>query len=187
MSSQLNDTLRACGAHLQAFSLPKWEEIPDLGLYMEQVILLMRQYAQPLPGGGDEAPVTAAAINNYVRTKVMPKPNKKKYYRIHIAYLIMICALKQGINIAVIGNMLPLDLGENEVRDFYGEFARRYQVAARIFSEKVEEMLLPVLDDDSAGVNDVICLFAVVSAFSRQLSEKLLKIMPQPAESERDE
>lgn len=50
----------------------------------------------------EEQIITAAAINNYVRTKVMPGPNKKKYYRIHIAYLIIICSLKQNLSLAML-------------------------------------------------------------------------------------
>ena len=31
--------------------------------------------------------VTSAMVNNYVKLKLIPKPNKKKYNKEHIAYL----------------------------------------------------------------------------------------------------
>ena len=87
--------LRRWETYLNNYRLPAWEQIPDLGLYMEQVIALLRQYLDYLPPElKDEEFITAAAINNYVRTKIMPEPVKKRYYRIHIAYLLVICTLK---------------------------------------------------------------------------------------------
>ena len=87
--------LRRWEKYLDSYRLPSWEEIPDLGLYMEQVIVLLRQYLDYLPPElKAEEFITSAAVNNYVRTKLMPEPVKKRYYREHIAYLLLICTLK---------------------------------------------------------------------------------------------
>ena len=89
--------LRRWERYLDNFRLPQWEEIPDFGLYMEQVITLLREYLDYLPPElKEEQFITAATINNYVRTKVMPEPVKRRYYRVHIAYLIIILTLKQS-------------------------------------------------------------------------------------------
>lgn len=79
------------------YHLPDWDAIPDLGLYMDQVIVLLEQYLTfiPAPTGSKERFVTSSTINNYVRLKIMPAPVKRKYHRIHIAYLIMILTMKQ--------------------------------------------------------------------------------------------
>ena len=88
--------LRRWEVYLESFRLPDWETIPDIGLYMEQVVVLLKQYLDYLPPElkREDQPITAAAINNYVRTKIMPSPEKKRYYRVHIAYLIIFCTLK---------------------------------------------------------------------------------------------
>ena len=100
--------LRRWETYLNNYRLPDWEQIPDLGLYMEQVIVLLRQYLDYLPPElKDEEYITSAAINNYVRTKIMPEPVKKRYYRVHIAYLLVICTLKQGLSIGLIRKLLP--------------------------------------------------------------------------------
>ena len=92
--------LRRWEKFLAAYRLPDWDAIPDFGLYMEQVVQLLKQYLDYLPPELKQAePITAAAINNYVRTKLLPEPRKKRYYRIHIAYLIMICTLKQSLRL----------------------------------------------------------------------------------------
>ena len=41
--------LRRWEKYLQDYRLPKWEDIPDFGLYMEQVLALLRQYLDYLP------------------------------------------------------------------------------------------------------------------------------------------
>ena len=48
--------------------LPAWEELPDLALYMDQVLSLTARY---LPGGEGKA-LTSAMVNNYVKQKVLP-------------------------------------------------------------------------------------------------------------------
>ena len=64
--------LRRWEKYLDDFRLPRWEEIPNLGLYMEQVTVLLREYLDYLPPElKDEQFITAATINNYVRIKVM--------------------------------------------------------------------------------------------------------------------
>ena len=75
---------------LERFDLPDWDSLPQLDLYMDQVILLLTQYLSPLERYGEEKAITASIINNYVRMKVMPPPVKKRYSRVHLAYLIII-------------------------------------------------------------------------------------------------
>ena len=100
--------LRRWEKYLEHYRLPAWEEIPDFGLYMEQVVQLLKQYLSYLPPGLKQSQtITSAAINNYVRTKMLPEPRKKKYYRVHIAYLIMICTLKQSLSLSML-QTLPL-------------------------------------------------------------------------------
>ena len=84
--------LRRWDRFITDYHLPEWETIPDFGLYMDQVIVLLEQYLSfiPSPAGTKEHFVTSSTINNYVRLKIMPAPVKRKYFRVHIAYLIMI-------------------------------------------------------------------------------------------------
>ena len=61
-------------AGMDAFRLPDWESLPQLELYMDQVIILLNQYLGPLYRSGEEKAVTASIINNYVRLRVLPAP-----------------------------------------------------------------------------------------------------------------
>lgn len=173
--------LRRWERYLDRFRLPAWEEIPDIGLYMEQVVTLLREYLDYLPPElKEEEAVTAAAINNYVRTRVMPGPQKKRYYRVHLAYLIMICTLKQGLSISLVQKLLPVGLPPEEVRRIYSRYAERHRVTAQYFTQQVyaAAALFLDLEPESAlttdRVEDLIASAAMLGGFSRLLAEKLL-------------
>ena len=55
--------------YITDYHLPQWESIPDFGLYMDQVVLLLERYLSFIPPVNEEKEriVTASAINNYVR------------------------------------------------------------------------------------------------------------------------
>ena len=173
--------LRRWEKYLKCFRLPAWEEIPDIGLYMEQVMSLLKQYLDYLPPElKDEQPITAAAINNYVRTKVMPEPQKKRYYRIHISYLIMICTLKQSLSISMVQKAVPAGLSEDEVRAMYETYASRHRITTEYFAEQVRIIAGPILDHEdnvecaAEETSELIMMSAIGSGFSGLLAQKLL-------------
>ncbi len=181
--------LRRWEKYLLNYRLPAWEEIHDIGLYMDQVITLLRQYLDYLPPElKEEQVITPAAINNYVRKKIMPEPVKKKYYRTHIAYLIMICTLKQCMSISTLQTMIPMGLSEAELERTYNAFSARHRASALFFIEQVRMVAAGILDhEDRADIStdetgDLITTAAVVSGFSRLLAEKLLLLDGKTAE-----
>ena len=163
--------LRRWETYLHDYRLPSWEDIPDLGLYMEQVLALLRQYLDYLPPElKDEQFITAATINNYVRNRFMPEPCRKKYYRVHIAYLIMICTLKQTLSIATLHSMIPVGLSEQEVREIYSAYAEKHRLAAGpILAHERTQCALA-----TSETSELISEIAILSGLSRLLAEKLL-------------
>lgn len=174
--------LRRWEKYLNNYSLPQWEDIPDIGLYMEQVLMLLKKYLDYLPPElKEEQFLTAATINNYVRNRFMPGPRKKRYYRVHIAYLIMICTLKQSLSIATLQKMIPVGISENEVREIYSDYVQRHRIARAYFVQQVRLAAGPILDHAEPApefaVNDagqLVAATAIVSGLCRLLAEKLL-------------
>ena len=173
--------LRRWEKYILRFRLPDWEEIPNIGLYMDQVVMLLMGYLDYMPPElKEEQVVTAAAINNYVRKGIMPSPEKKKYYREHIAYLVMICTLKQSLSIAMLQKLLPAGRGEEEVRPVYEAYVRRHRESARFFVRQVRAASANILKHPDAGedavenTEDLIASTAIVGGFARLLAEKLL-------------
>ena len=173
--------LRRWEKFLAAYRLPEWDAIPDFGLYMEQVVQLLKQYLDYLPPELKQAePITAAAINNYVRTKLLPEPRKKRYYRIHIAYLIMICTLKQSLRLSMLQVILPGDLSEEETRRMYSAFALRQQHCAKYFLEQVRLTAAAMFDRavttelNVRNTPEMIVSAAILSGFTNLFAEKLV-------------
>lgn len=175
--------LRSWEKYLRAFRLPAWEDIPNLGLYMDQVVFLLTEYLDYLPPEiKEERFITAATINNYVRMKAMPEPVKKKYYRVHIAYLIMICTLKQTLSIATLHGFIPTGIPEEEVKAIYTSYVQRHTATAEMFVEQVRLAAGSILDPDchsadrdaTQQTSDLIASSAIAGGFARVLAEKLL-------------
>ena len=122
-----------CGA-LTRQKLPRWSELPDLDLYMDQILSLVGRYLGDYPGF-DGKGLTASMVNNYVKQQVMPAPVKKKYTRTHLAYLIMICVLKPVLPISVIRQLLSAALAEQTEAAFYDGFCRQFEDSCRAAAE----------------------------------------------------
>ena len=167
------------------FTLPTWEELPDFGLYMDQVVALLSRYLDfHLDPDGTEKMITVSTVNNYVRLKIMPAPEKKKYGRIHLAYLLMICTLKQNLSIAYVQKMIPMGLTEEEVRARYDSFVARHRSTAMYFTEQVRQASAAVLAPEgrSADVEELVCASAVFGSLARILTEKLIDLQGRELE-----
>ena len=166
--------------YLNGYRFPEWKEIPNIGLYMEQMIALLTQYLDFIPVEDPlEKPVTATAIHNYVRLRVMPAPEKRKYYRVHIAYLIMIFTLKQSVSIQGIQKILPQNLTEEEVKEHYMEFMAQHQRISRYFTEQTRDTARDILSPDctdESAIESFVTQMVLTAGFSRLLVEKLLRL-----------
>ena len=173
--------------YLNNYKLPAWKELPDIGLYMDQVIALLGQYLDFIPmEDSKDKPVTPTTINNYVRLKVMPAPEKRKYYRVHIALLIMIFTLKQGISINGLQQLLPSTADEEEIKNFYTSYVERLQEVGNFYTAQTRAAVQDILDPqvtDEGVVENVIIQSILQSGFSRIMAEKLLHL--QDADPER--
>ena len=87
------------------FSYPKWEELPNIDLYLDQVLLYVNQVCAP-SFSQKEKGLTASMVNNYVKHGYISKPEKKKYQRKQIARLIAITTLKSVFSIQEIAQTL---------------------------------------------------------------------------------
>ena len=159
----------------------KMVHIPDLGLYMDQVVVLLAQYLNFIPAmpGGKESFVTSSTINNYVRLKIMPAPVKRKYFRVHIAYLIMILTMKQSISISDVQKIIPADIPEEDVRAIYQEYSEKFRHIALFFNQQVQDAAEDIRTPDQPGeaaVSRLVIESTLIAGFSKILAEKLIRL-----------
>ena len=70
------------------FHMPRWNELPDIDLYLDQVVNYIERYLGAYFINKEDKVITKTMINNYVKQGVMPAPEKKKYNRAQIALTI---------------------------------------------------------------------------------------------------
>lgn len=146
------------------FHLPRWEELPDLALYMDQVLLVLNTALQPVTVG--EAPaVTAAMLNNYVKLKLTAPAEKKKYGRSHVARFLMICLYKRVLSMQEIAALVELVEAGRTAAEGYNAFAG-----------ELERLLLapeaPAGEDCPPAVSAGIRAVAAKITLERLLAEK---------------
>ena len=105
-------------------SYPKWEDIPNIDLYLDQVLLYVNQVCAPISPDKEKG-LTASMVNNYVKHGYLTKPDKKKYQRKQIARLIAITTLKSVFSIQEIAqtlNSLQTQASSDQLYDAFVDY-----------------------------------------------------------------
>lgn len=169
---ELEGAISAWEKKAEEKSLPSWEELPDIELYMDQVITLLDGYLAML---GNEKAITQAMINNYVKLGIMPAPIKKRYSKKHLAYLIIICFLKQTLSMELIKKIIPADSTDEEVKEIYRSFKENQKKAYSYVMENVKKVAGPILETESnQRMNDLVLQISITSNICKLLTETII-------------
>ncbi len=144
-------------------TLPAWSDLPDLELYMDQVLSLVVRYL-----GTDGKALTASMVNNYVKMGAVPPPTKKRYTRAHLSRLIIICVLKSVLPLVDIQALIERGIKDSSDEQFYSAFREQYQ--------SVREEL-SVLYDSSVSVPSLLSA-ALRAQAEQQIALKLCATLP---------
>ena len=146
MDNEVKEFLAALQKKLVSIDYIKTEDIPNIGLYMDQVTTFMDEQLEACKRYEDDKILTKTMINNYTKNKLLPPSNKKKYSREHIFLLIMIYYLKSILSISDIQSLLePLSeryFPENtenglSLSDIYQKIINDYAVNETAISEDI--------------------------------------------------
>ena len=97
-----------------------WEELPDLALYMDQIISYM---PRQLIRFDDGEALTSAMVNNYIKDGLVPRAEGKRYGPVHLGYLTAVCALKKVLPVRDIGVLLSAGQASGKASQaLYGYF-----------------------------------------------------------------
>ena len=80
-----------------------WNELPDLALYMDQIISYM---PRQLIHFDENSALTSAMVNNYIKDGLVPRAEGKRYGPIHLGYLTAVCALKNVLSVRDTGALI---------------------------------------------------------------------------------
>ncbi len=92
-------------------------DIPDIGLYMEQVTGLIDSKLGSLTRSPDDKVLTKTMINNYTKAGLLIPPVNKKYYRDQVILMILIYYLKNILSINDIRDLFAPILNDITIRE----------------------------------------------------------------------
>lgn len=113
------------------------QSIPNLDLYMDQVITLFEEKLTHTKRNEEDKLLTKTMINNYAKDKLLMPAKKKKYTREHIILMILLYEMKQILTIS-------------DIKTLFGTIVKEDHVNAK----KLEEIYQIYLTLKKKGLND---------------------------------
>lgn len=114
---------------LEQFKLPRWEELPSIDLYLDQVLSLLDEWLGDYLSYDGKKIMTKTMINNYVKLKFIESPVNKRYDRTAVASLFVIAILKPVYTINEIARLIRLAIRTIEPASAYNQFCQMIEEA----------------------------------------------------------
>ena len=113
-----------------------WDELPDIPLYMDQVVsYLARQHISFEEGEG----LTSAMINNYIKDGLLSRANGKKYEQEHLAFLTAITAMKQVLSVREMHALASISREGRDNKRVYDFFCKSLDEALTETAQRLDE------------------------------------------------
>lgn len=117
------ETKNQISKSVQNFRLPRYSEIPNVGLYLEQASKYICEYLSPLC---DNA-LTPSMISNYVKKGLISNPVKKQYNREQLAYLFFIALAKNILSLDALAGFFQLQKQTYPLEKAYDYFCKEFE------------------------------------------------------------
>ena len=152
-----------------------WDQLPDFALYMDQVLSYMDR--QVIRFGDDDA-LTAAMVNNYTKSGLVPRAEGKKYNREHLAHLTAICILKRVLSAKDIDLLFREELRDQRpVEEGYEAFRASLDSALSLTAAEMADRT----GEDSLA--DAAIHFALLSYAAGVASSRYVTLLRQQKEA----
>lgn len=166
------------------------EDIPDLDLYIDQVIQLFDKTFQKAKRNEKEKIITKTMINNYAKGGLLLPIKNKRYSKEHVMLLSLIFELKGALSISDIKITLQYvnektSASEFEIGDLYACYLNLASVNASSFIQEIDERTNEVSEqvkriEGDEYVQQVLMILSMItmSNFYRKAAEKLIDELP---------
>ena len=142
----------------------KWEVLPDIDLYMDQVVTYLRRQLALFQDDSEASLVTRSIINNYVKDGIVPRPVNKRYAREQLSALMMACVLKRVLPMQQVKQLLrPGD------QESYAAFSLGLKKALSREAEALERM-------EGESLQDLALDYALRAAANCLMADRLLNM-----------
>ena len=193
MEQDLKTFLEEVNATLSTLDYVHPETIPDIELYMDQVLSFLDDKLQASKRNEEDKILTRTMINNYSKSGLLPSPVKKKYSRDHMLLLIFIYYFKNIMSISDIRTVLGpvtekyfnsedgLDLKDiyaevfslekGEILSMMKDLGRKYKVSSQTFADVPEE------DRDELQKFTLLCMLSFDVYIKKIIIEQIVDNM----------
>lgn len=146
---------------LDKFQFPDYEKLPDIELYMDQVMTYLQREMSVLQTSSLDKVITPSMVNNYVKGKVVSAPISKKYNKEHLAQINETCYLKQVLSIAEVKQILDLEYKNNNTYDAYTKFK---ELSKEKYSDAIEFTKKELENIEETDVSSLLNLSLMLSS-----------------------
>lgn len=164
---------------LRGYKGARWDEMPDLELYMDQVITYLKRLLAPFQDSAQENLITPSIINNYVKAGFVPRPQRKKYARAHLASLTMACTLKRVLPIESVKRLIERG-GAPLNAERYDQF-QEAQREAFLEEAQLLEQLKADWPSDTHSLYRLATHFALRAGADRLIADRIMAIIAEKA------
>lgn len=194
MENDVKEFLATLQKKLKSIDYIKTEDIPNIGLYMDQVTTFMDEQLEACKRHDEDKILTKTMINNYAKNNLLPAPEKKKYSKEHVLTLLFIYYFKNLLSISDIQTLLnPLtehyfgnkdgfnmediynevfDLEQEESGKLLKDLGKKYSIAKQTFDNFPEE------DQEFLQNFTFICLLSYDVYIKKMIIESVIDQLP---------
>mgnify|MGYP000911694968 CR=1 FL=1 len=153
---------------------PRWTDLPQFDLYMDQVVQFVNDLIAPA-GMGE---LTPTMINNYVKKGIIAAPQKKKYTRGQLANIIVVAILKPVFSLDTISSGIEYQLVNREAQQAYDAFILSFTGAVqKAYADFGGEIVLNTKElEDTTVVQSAMVQFAINAVLQKMLVESLVAL-----------
>ena len=188
---------------LKDFNLPEYQQLPEIDLYMDQVISYMDKRLAPLVSTPGEAATTSFMVNNYVKATLISPPTLKKYSREQIGYLIAVSSVKQILSMSDIKLLFDMDNLVSSEKDKLYSFFRdvhdeilhdvekqvnaKYDVIMRRYKEDLEKGDPHAVGILRANLSYVAFKMSIEAEINKVIADRIIFEVGESLKSEKAE
>ena len=150
------------------YRCPRWNEFPDIDLYMDQVVSLIDKHTAVFAENDEEVILTRTMINNYVKQKKIDPPKNKRYNKKHLAYFLVVGLLKKFMSLSEISEGISIVRERHSTEEAYDLFCE-------VFEGSIKAVFLGIEGESFTSMRrDIALMHAVTLSYAHMLYARYL-------------
>lgn len=170
----INKSLELWLNEMSEYELTCYEKLPDIDLYMDQMITYLERQLQPFAMSTLDKQITSSMINNYVKGECIPSPTCKRYNKEHIALILQICLLKRAINIADIKQILDSNYLSTDFMETYNDFKEKSDEILHQTADNTKEKLANIETNDHQALLNLALELSLTANTNVLIAKRIL-------------